>query len=332
MKRLLSIAMIICLPGHKAVSQRTCSDIPLLHYIGDTLAYVKTNFIDQKDRYVGKPFTVLLKDMQIPVGSYLIAPGWSDYKHFKQLIFSFYPAGEMSSRITNDKKPLIICIEFERKLLQDSAMVLRKQGHGAWRPEEERFYGRSILKDIVLTDYSRHRPHMPLLRVDTTGYVYHDLGPSFVMQGKADAGVGGPVAYPADIDAFLEGLHNDAAKFKLVLVMDKVIYTDGGGKPSGNLLQPVSLNMSTVKKNYPAVLLISKLVQRLGDDERDYYADLLLYSLIGVGCGDFQSWSTREKWLSRNPDNTLSHKKTDLQMWRGALDLLYWGIECGSNF
>jgi hypothetical protein len=78
--------------------------------------------------------------------------------------------------------------------------------------------------------------------------------------------------------------------------------------------------------------LISKLVQRLDDNERDYYADLLLYSLTGMSCTDFSSWAGREKWLGRNPDNAMSHKKTDIRMWHAYLDALYWGIGCGSIF
>ena len=87
-----------------------------------------------------------------------------------------------------------------------------------------------------------------------------------------------------------------------------------------------------VKKHYPMLLLISKLVQRLDDEERDYYADLLLYSLVGVCRAAPMSFCSREKWLGRNPDNGLSYKKTDIRMWRDYLDGLYWGIERGSIF
>lgn len=315
------------------IAQRMIFATPVLHYIGDTLAYLRLNFVNEQDRYFGEPLKVLLKDLVIPVRSYLMEPSFRDRFHLAGVGIAFIPKNELDAAITKREPPLMIHIQFANKVSADSAVVLLRRDHIQWLAAEERFYGEGIIQGMVLPDYSRRHLSVPLLRADTTGYLYIDRF-STLMQGKDDGQKGSAAGahYPDDIDAFIAALHNDAAKFETVTVQSKIIVMDAGGPPSGNLLRPLSLDIGQVKKRYPNLLLMGKLVRQLDDEERDYYADLLLYSLVGMSTTDFPKWCTRQKWLGRSLDTGLSYKKLDIRMWRAYMGMLGRGIGQGSNF
>jgi hypothetical protein len=123
MKKLFPIALFFCLLIHGAIAQPVCCNLSVTHYFNDTLAYIQQSFIVQKDRYVGGSLSVLLKDFQIPLRSYLFGPSWNDRYHIWHLTLSFNSRNEMSRRIDRtsqrsddrDAQPLLIHIEFAPK-------------------------------------------------------------------------------------------------------------------------------------------------------------------------------------------------------------------------
>ena len=120
----------------------------------------------------------------------------------------------------------------------------------------------------------------------------------------------------SNIDSFINTLNNTNAKSVIAWVAPKKTFDSGRiyGQTAERII--TNIKVSPIKKSYPKYLLISKLVQSLDDPERDWYADLLLYSLTGISSGNILSCNTREQWLRIKSNMNITYKEADVEVWR----------------
>jgi hypothetical protein len=68
---LLSACSTLRKPNTKWPNNQSNGIIMLNKFKGDTLGYVQQNFIDNKQKYIGKDLNTFLKDVEIPIKSYI---------------------------------------------------------------------------------------------------------------------------------------------------------------------------------------------------------------------------------------------------------------------
>lgn len=122
-----------------------------------------------------------------------------------------------------------------------------------------------------------------------------------------------------NVDSFVNTLHNSDAKSILAWVAP-------ANRPDSTKLYASSIeriltnmNIREIKRDYPKYLLVRALVQCLIDTERDWYADLLLYSLADKHSGNIITCDAREQWLNSPINGDTTHKAIDVEMWHKYL-------------
>ncbi len=118
----------------------------------DTLAYMRTSIIDRKSEYIGKELKFLLNDLELPINNYLI--GSSHLRGISPDIgLQFYPKNVVNLKIEKRIDPVILNIVWETPLPKDVVLPILLKNKGIWTNEAQEYYGKQIIKDIVLTDY-----------------------------------------------------------------------------------------------------------------------------------------------------------------------------------
>ena len=119
----------------------------------DTLAYMRTSIIDRKSKYIGKELKVLLNDLELPINYYLI--GSSNLKGISpSLTLYFYPKNVVNIKRHNKIDPVIFTIVWETPLPKDVVLPMKIKNQNIWTTEEQEYYGKQKVKDIVLTNYN----------------------------------------------------------------------------------------------------------------------------------------------------------------------------------
>ena len=119
----------------------------------DTLAYMRTSIIDRKSKYIGKELNILLNDLELPIHSYLI--GLSNLRGISPGIsLKFYPKNVVELKRQARIDPVILNIVWETPLPLDIVNPMLIKSKGVWTNEEQEYYGKQIVKDIVLTNYN----------------------------------------------------------------------------------------------------------------------------------------------------------------------------------
>ena len=118
----------------------------------DTLAYVRTSIIDRKSEYIGKELNVLLKDLELPIRSY--STGSSNLRGISpSSTFYFYSKNVVDVKTYNRIDPVILTIVWEIPLPLDIVIPMWLKNKNMWTNEEQEYYGKQKVKDIVLTNY-----------------------------------------------------------------------------------------------------------------------------------------------------------------------------------
>ena len=119
----------------------------------DTLAYMRTSIIDRKSKYIGKELNVLLNDLELPINNYTI--GGSNLRGISpSLSLKFYPKNVLELKRQAKIDPVILVIIWETPLSKDDILPILLKSKGVWTNEEQEYYGKQIVKDIVLTNYN----------------------------------------------------------------------------------------------------------------------------------------------------------------------------------
>ncbi|MFD1258552.1 hypothetical protein ACFQ3S_17230 [Mucilaginibacter terrae] len=155
MKYQITIIIILFITCSCSIQRRTHVKgyMSLTKFRGDTSAYIKTNFIDHKERYLGKPLQVFLNDWDLPIKSYLIGPGANlaiDY-----ISISANTNNEINQMLGDDKKYKMVTAIWKTSLKDVELNKVIKQSQLAWTDEAKAYFGKQIITDLKLDDYLR---------------------------------------------------------------------------------------------------------------------------------------------------------------------------------
>lgn len=117
--------------------------------VSDSAVFVRT-IAANKQKYVGKEFRVLLNDLDIPVKSYYIGKMFQkNYSNGISISLDDWGTTLNKERgVRGAKNPVELFIEWDKPILRSGIEAALTRAAGDWRPEEEKFYSKLIVKDI----------------------------------------------------------------------------------------------------------------------------------------------------------------------------------------
>jgi hypothetical protein len=124
---------------------------PFKEYKGDTLNYLKNNFITNKQRYIGQKLEVLFKDLEFPVKSFVYSIIFTNKDYSDGIAVSFYDriTTAMNTGVEDKAKFYVLSFDLTQPVLVDSIRMQIKR-YGEWSPYHEKFLGEQRVKDIYL--------------------------------------------------------------------------------------------------------------------------------------------------------------------------------------
>jgi len=139
----------------KVLANQNNNYIKLKTFNGDTLGYVQHNFIDNKQKYVGKDLNNLLKDEEIPVKSFLPSSTPDIPNISPALYLEFYPRAQFTAKLYRSEKPVDIIVIWASPIPLDSAQNLWSKSKGEWTDIERKYLGTIIIGDILTTKHDQ---------------------------------------------------------------------------------------------------------------------------------------------------------------------------------
>ena len=139
--------------GTSISTNQNNSYVKLLKFKGDTLGYVQHNFIDNKQKYVGKDLNSLLKDIEIPIKSYITGGGMQNNFITTHLVLQFYTADDSYRRNFSANNPVDIIITWPVPLSNVSIDSLWVKTKGVWTNDARKYFGNKITQDIFTTKW-----------------------------------------------------------------------------------------------------------------------------------------------------------------------------------
>jgi hypothetical protein len=127
--------------------------VNLKNFKGDTLGYVQHNFLDNKQMYAGKDLNTLLKDVEIPVKSFIPVLNELDNKSCSAIHLFFHSVAQDRAMMSSPQKPVDLIIIWSAPLLFDSVYFMWKKNDGEWTDVNRKYFGKHIVKDIMTTKY-----------------------------------------------------------------------------------------------------------------------------------------------------------------------------------
>ena len=162
MKKLISIILVVVSvggvfgqAGSKLSGNQDSKYIPLIEFKGDTLKYVRYNFIKNKQKYIGKDLNTLLKDVEIPIKSYMNTDSFIDPTIMVGVILNFYSFKEASLRKEGPNKPVNIIIRWSPPLPRNIVDNLFKISKTEWTEAVSKYFGKQIIGDIFTTNWDK---------------------------------------------------------------------------------------------------------------------------------------------------------------------------------
>jgi hypothetical protein len=128
---------------------------PLEKFKGDTLGYVQHNFIDNKQKYIGKDLNTLLKDVEIPVKSYIPSGSTNQPTIMPAMHLEFYTSNQVTERLNSPDKLVDIIIIWSPPLPYEGVEKMWLNNKGAWTDAERNYYGKQIIGDILTTKFDK---------------------------------------------------------------------------------------------------------------------------------------------------------------------------------
>ena len=123
------------------------------HFTGDTLQYIETEIINNKQLFIGKPLNTLLDSLQLEVRSYDYGAVPINNKITDVIGLRFVSAKESLDRVLSNKKAVILTAKWETPLPMDTVIALSRKTHGEWTPEAKAYFGSHVIKELVVTSY-----------------------------------------------------------------------------------------------------------------------------------------------------------------------------------
>lgn len=169
MKTYLLCCMAICFIGCAARktaqtkagndgSHENAKQVKVDTLIKDTLAYMQSEIISKKEKYLNKELSILLNDMKIPIKSYTRSIAPNNRYIVPSISLSFNNSNETSYRImVFHDNPVIVWVKWATPLPADSVslLLIKSKNKGEWEESERQYYGKQIVKDFGLVDFKR---------------------------------------------------------------------------------------------------------------------------------------------------------------------------------
>jgi hypothetical protein len=111
--------------------------------VSDTLQYLKTNFELRKDYYIGKPFSVLLTDLNIqPKTVWPTTP----FRKKNSVISSRFKFAKKENTFVRSN--IVLDISWQEEIPRATVKFYEQKNGFLFTNDERTFYGNKIVKDI----------------------------------------------------------------------------------------------------------------------------------------------------------------------------------------
>ena len=119
----------------------------------DTVRYLKDYILARKDSYTDKPLDSLLKDMPLPVNSYINTVSDKMFIYPATYI-SIYSYNEKTTKISQQKNPLSLIITWKAPLTKNELINQGLQSLGGeWTQAAYNFFLTKIISSISMVKY-----------------------------------------------------------------------------------------------------------------------------------------------------------------------------------
>ena len=156
MKKIILILLVF------VITQNIKAQTIHVNSISDTSKYLRDSIIPKTNYYVGKPLSILLKDLKVKVKAYLVqTPNRiPDTLKFNETTLEFNTISIVSTHILNGIKTPNIHIKFATPILIPKLYF--KQGYFLencdWDSRKEAFFGNCIIASIEIRGLSPNKP------------------------------------------------------------------------------------------------------------------------------------------------------------------------------
>jgi hypothetical protein len=116
---------------------------------GDSTNYLTYNFINNKEKYIGKKMDVLFNDLEFEVKSYIYIPPFNNMYYVDCIMISFYNDQETTNRIGHKKKIDMLVIKLENPIPVDLVYKLNNDSSD-WSKTHYAFFGDKIVKNVEI--------------------------------------------------------------------------------------------------------------------------------------------------------------------------------------
>lgn len=116
--------------------------------IRDSLKYVKS-ILSNKEKYIGKEFSVLIKDLTIQIKSY--SSNHVDLVSSSGILISFDDWTTSIDKLSNAKgmkDPVLLAVEWQNPISRADVETHLKRAAGEWGEAEQEYFSKLIVKDI----------------------------------------------------------------------------------------------------------------------------------------------------------------------------------------
>ena len=134
--------------NNKEGANKDTSIVTYPQIITDTLVYAKS-IVANKNKYINKPFSVLLNDLKISIKAYSPDIGGNRYISTSITFFFVNTAAKYKEP---DQKLVYLGIVWQKALLNSdmiTAISTKSNNRGDWGPIEEEYFSNQIVGDII---------------------------------------------------------------------------------------------------------------------------------------------------------------------------------------
>jgi hypothetical protein len=112
----------------------------------------------------------------------------------------------------------------------------------------------------------------------------------------------------SELDKFITGLSNDSLRYEIVKIGTANLKKNNMIVLPKTVVVVNSVNIKSLGKKYNKPLLVKRLISVLGDTNKDWYANVLLYALTEKDATSLLVIDGRDDWLRIN-------KSKDIEYW-----------------
>jgi len=157
MKKIIIISILLSVCGNIS-AQQTDGYKPLA---ADTVAYYAGNFGDDrtplpKKKYIGKPVADLLRDLEVPVGSFVLVPDYSNPNYASEFRFSNRDVNTTSTIIRNNNSSLyMLYVRFTPAIKYPTEGFMKENKEKALTPAQYAEFEQYTIVDIDVSTFPR---------------------------------------------------------------------------------------------------------------------------------------------------------------------------------